>query len=192
MPPKPKFAGLRFAESEVQHLTPDLAALGQGFRCRRGEFQTFWKQGRIRREVAANVSRCWVITAEASLAGYLTLLTDKLTLQVPPLLNEGIKYRTVPAVKIGLLAADERAKGAGTRLVEWALEYAVAELVPRVGLRFMTVDAFCDADTGYDASGFYARLGFQFVSPDEILPPVGSYRTMYFYLKTVVDILAAD
>ena len=128
------------------------------------------------------------------MAGYITLLTDKLELEQPPLAGEGVQYRTMPAVKIGLLAADGRARGAGRRLVEWALEYAAVELVPRVGVRFMTVDAFYDLDADsvgvhYDASGFYTRLGFNFVNPDEALPPPQSYRTMYFDLKPLVEAL---
>ena len=107
-----------------------------------------------------------------------------------------MQYRTLPAVKIGLLAADGRAKGAGRRLVEWALEYVATELIEKVGVRFITVDAFYDLDPDshgghYDASGFYTRIGFNFVNPDESLPPPQSYRTMYFDLKPLVDALGA-
>jgi hypothetical protein len=49
-----------------------------------------------------------------------------------------VQYQTFPAVKIGLLAADRRAKGAGRRLVEWAIEYVVGELAPTIGVRFLT------------------------------------------------------
>lgn len=195
MPPIARFAAVDFAFHPVTKLTPTLAeTLGQGFRCQRGEFVTFWRRGRIAREEQAGISRCWVVAAEGYLAGYLTLLTDKLELEQPPLAGEGIQYRTLPAVKIGLLAADGRARGAGRRLVEWALEYVAVELADRVGVRFMTVDAFYDLDPDsagrhYDASGFYTRIGFNFVNPDEPLPPAQSYRTMYFDLKPLVDAL---
>lgn len=197
MPPAPRFAGVDFSAHLVTKLTPALAeTLGQGFRCKRGEFVTFWRRGRIAREEQASISRCWVIVSEGYLAGYLTLLTDKLELEEPPLASEGVKYRTMPAVKIGLLAADGRARGAGRRLVEWALEYVAAELTDRVGVRFMTVDAFYDLDPDshgnhYDASGFYSSVGFNFVNPDELLPPPQAYRTMYFDLKPLADALRA-
>lgn len=197
MPPVAKFAGVDFSAHPVTKLTPALAeTLGQGFRCKRGEFVTFWRRGRITREEQASISRCWVIVSEGYLAGYLTLLTDKLELEQPPLADEGVKYRTMPAVKIGLLAADGRAKGAGRRLVEWALEYVVTDLTDRVGVRFMTVDAFYDLDPDsqgahYDASGFYRSIGFSFVNPDESLPPPQAYRTMYFDLKPLADALRA-
>lgn len=197
MLPAARFAGVDFSRQPVIKLTPALEeTLGQGFRCKRGEFVTFWRRGRIAREEQAGISRCWVMVSEGYLAGYITLLADKLELEQPPLAGEGVQYRTMPAVKIGLLAADGRAKGAGRRLVEWALEYVAVELVERVGVRFMTVDAFYDLDPNsegvhYDVSGFYASIGFQFVNPDEPLPPPQSYRTMYFDLKPLVDALRA-
>jgi GNAT superfamily N-acetyltransferase len=193
-----RFDGVDFAVHEITKLTPVLeVTLGQGFRCKRGEFCTFWKRGRITREEQAHISRCWVVVSSGLLAGYITLLTDKLELEEPPLAGEGVKYRTMPAVKIGLLAADRRAKGAGRRMVEWALEYVATELVDRIGVRFMTVDAFYDLDADsaglhYDASGFYTSIGFNFSNPDEPLPPPDPYRTMYFDLKPLIDVLRED
>jgi hypothetical protein len=49
-----------------------------------------------------------------------TPISDKLELDQPILIDEGVQYQTFPVIKIGLLAADKRAKGAGRRLVEWA------------------------------------------------------------------------
>lgn len=55
----------------------------------------------------------------------------------------------------------------------------------------MTVDALYDPDMTppYDASGFYAQFGFQFVNPEQTLPPPVPYRTMYFDLKPLIDLL---
>jgi len=176
----------------VEQLTSALAISGQGFRCLRGEFVTYWRQGRIQREIDAHISQCWILRCEDSLAGYITLLADKLEVDESILLDEGVQYRSFPAIKIGLLAVDRRAKGAGRRLVEWAVEYVAAEVSPTVGVRFMTVDALYDPDTipPYDASGFYEKFGFQFVDPNESLPPSVPYRTMYLDLKPLIDLLS--
>ena len=192
MPPSSKFAGVDFSEFPVEHLTSELTISGQGFRCLRGEFVTYWRQGRIQRDIDACISQCWILRSEDSLAGYITLLTDKLELDEPILLDEGVQYRSFPAIKIGLLAVDRRAKGAGRRLVEWAVEYVAAEISPTVGVRFMTVDALYDPDTTppYDASGFYEKFGFQFVDPNESLPSSVPYRTMYLDLKPLIDLLS--
>ncbi|WP_298437810.1 hypothetical protein [Geobacter sp.] len=100
--------------------------------------------------------------------------------------QEEITYSTFPAVKIGLLASDRRAKGAGTCLVEWAIEYVATEISPKVGVRFLTVDALYDVDTGYDISGFYQNFGFRFANEEEPLPPLDPFRTLYFDLLPLI------
>ena len=191
MPQSSKFAGVDFAEVAVEQVTPVLSGLGQGFRCSRGEFVTYWRQGRIQREINARISQCWILRHEESLAGYLTLIADKLEVDQPILIDEGVQYQTFPAIKIGLLAADRRAKGAGRRLVEWAIEYVAGEIAPTIGVRFITVDALYDIDEipAYDASGFYEKFGFRFVNVEETLPPSTPYRTMYLDLKPLIDLL---
>jgi GNAT superfamily N-acetyltransferase len=190
MPPSSKFANIDFSEMPVERVTPDLSGLGQGFRCSRGEFVTYWRQGRIQREINARISQCWVLRSEDSLAGYITLIADKLDLDQPILIDEGVQYQTFPAIKIGLLAADKRAKGAGRRLVEWSIEYVASEIAPAIGVRFLTVDALYDEDMTppYDASGFYQKFGFRFVNAEEVLPPSTPYRTMYLDLKPLIDL----
>jgi GNAT superfamily N-acetyltransferase len=192
MPQSSKFTGIDFAGIAIEQVTPELSGLGQGFRCARGEFVTYWRQGRIQREVNARISQCWIVRHEDALAGYMTLIADKLEIDQPILIDEGVQYQTFPAIKIGLLAADLRAKGAGRRLVEWAIEYVAGEIAATIGVRFLTVDALYDADESpsYDASGFYEKLGFKFVNAEETLPPATPYRTMYLDLKPLIDLFA--
>ena len=80
MPPSNKFVGVDFSEIPVEHLTPDVTISGQGFRCGRGEFVTYWRQGRIQREIDVPISQFWILRCEDSLVGYVTLLADKLNL----------------------------------------------------------------------------------------------------------------
>jgi GNAT superfamily N-acetyltransferase len=176
-----KFDGVDFTQVNIELLTPELRQLGQGFRCVRGEFVTYWKQGRILREADAYLCQCWIARVEDALTGYITLLADKLEVEDTLLIQEGVKYRTFPSVKIGLLAVDRRTKGLGVRFMEWAIDHVITEVVPIIGVRFITIDALYDFDIepAYDASGFYAKLGFEFADPTESLPPVTPYRTMY-------------
>ncbi|WP_019503025.1 N-acetyltransferase [Pseudanabaena sp. PCC 6802] len=189
-----KFDGVDFSQINIELLTPELRQLGQGFRCARGEFVTYWKQGRIQREAEAHLCQCWIAKVEDALAGYITLLADKLEVENILLIQEGVKYRTFPAVKIGLLAVDRRTRGLGLRFMEWAIDYVIAEVVPVIGVRFITVDALYDFDVepAYDASGFYEKLGFEFADPTECLPPVNPYRTMYLDLKPLMEALATE
>jgi len=189
-----KFDGVDFSQIDIESLTPELRQLGQGFRCVRGEFVTYWKQGRIQREADAYLCQCWLVRVDDALAGYITLLADKLEVEDTLLIQEGVKYRTFPAVKIGLLAVDRRTKGLGVRLMEWAIDYVITEVVPVIGVRFITVDALYDFDVepAYDASGFYEKLGFEFADLTEALPPINPYRTMYLDLKPLMEELAIE
>ncbi len=133
-----KFSGVDFSQIDIESLTPELRQLGQGFRCIRGEFVTDWKQGRIQREADAYLCQCWIGRVEDALVGYITLLADKLQVEDALLLQEGVKYRNFPAVKIGLLAVDRRTNGLGIRLMEWAIDYVITNVVPIIGVRFIT------------------------------------------------------
>ncbi|CAD0230948.1 conserved hypothetical protein [Planktothrix agardhii] len=95
MPPSSKFTGVDFSELPVEHLTANLTISAQGFRCLRGEFVTYWRQGRIQREIDARISQCWILRHENTLAGYITLLADKLVVDETILLDEGV---SVPIV----------------------------------------------------------------------------------------------
>ncbi len=162
-----------------------------GFRPCRGEFSTYWKKGRIAREVRSHVGHCWFGKwPDGRLAGYITLLADSLKVEDQLLEAEDVRYKSFPAIKIGLLAVDMRTKGLGTALVEWAFRYTAAELCPRLGARFMTVDALFDPDKDYDTSPFYEKFGFTFADGKGERIPGQPFRTMYFDLKPILDVLA--
>jgi GNAT superfamily N-acetyltransferase len=182
-----RFEGVDFSEYEVKELNPDLDDIGQGFKCVRNDFATYIKGHKIKNECKALTSRCWIIEHEEKVAAYITLMADKLMTEAPLLKNEGVGYITFPAIKIGWLAADKRAKRAGRRLLEWAIEYIITDLIYRVGIRFITVDALYDPDTNYDISSYYEEFGFKYVNPKEPLPPSGNFRTMYYDIKAVLD-----
>jgi GNAT superfamily N-acetyltransferase len=173
------------AVEKLDVLNPPDAA---GFRPKRAEFATYWKRGRIGREQAAHLAECWYCTkADGRLAGYITLLADRLAVEAPLLAGENVKYRTFPAVKIGLLAVDDRSKGFGSGLVRWAFAYVVSEISPRLGVRFMTVDALYDPDSNYDTADFYARFGFTFADGEGRRVEGQPFRAMYFDLKPILD-----
>ena len=51
-------------------------------------------------------------------------------------------------------------------------------------VRFLTVDALFDPDTGFDSSPFYQRLGFLFADPADNGRSNG-YRSMFLDLKSL-------
>ena len=191
--PRPKFHGVDFSEHPVRQLDVRNPPDNAGFRCARREFVTYWRGDRVKRDVGSSVCQAWYIRHASGFAGYITLLADKLQVgegeQV--LRNEGIKYNSFPAVKIGLLAADERARGAGTRLMDWALAYIAGELGPKLGIRFVTVDALYDPDAGYDTSEYYGKFGFLLANPHDSSPADG-FNTMFLDIVPIVDEIRAQ
>jgi GNAT superfamily N-acetyltransferase len=185
-----KFDTFNPETADIEMWNPLHPNKGRGFRCIRREFGTYFKQGRLAREVSAHIGRCWIAQHVDALAGYITLFADKLSLHTPLLEDEDIKYETFPAVKVGLLAVDERTSGLGRFLIEWAMYYVAAELNPMMGVRFLTIDALFDPDNEYDTSGFYEKLGFQFADRDEILGHDNFYRSMYIDLYDLIEQLS--
>jgi hypothetical protein len=189
-PQKAKFEGVDFSELPIDLMSPDIDQLCRGFKCVRHEFTLYIKGRLIRNEVSTNLSRCFILKHENDLVGYITLLADKLEVKEPILIEEGVKRMTFPAVKIGWLASDKKANGVGKLLVKHALYYVAEHIAPRIGVRFVTVDALYDEDCDphYDISTFYLKRGFNYVNEDEPLPPKDGFRSMYFDLK---DLIAA-
>ncbi|RFC53049.1 MAG: hypothetical protein DVB22_000122 [Verrucomicrobia bacterium] len=184
-----RYEEIDFAALPVRRLNPLQMPSHAGFRPRRGEFGTYWKQGKIARECTASICACWYLDVDGVLAAYITLISDRLLVESPLLEAEKVRYRSFPAIKIGLLAADQRAKGAGTALMKWAFRYIACELCPRVGARFVTVDALFDPDNDYDVAGYYEKFGFVFADPSGVPREGEQFRTMFFDLKPLLDAL---
>ena len=96
--------------------------------------------------------------ATDTLAGYISLIADALTLeQDEKQAMPAIEFSVLPAVKIGRLATDQgtgsRTRGIGTAMMRFGFLKGL-ELATLVGTRFLTVDAL------EGAVAFYERLGF--------------------------------
>ena len=95
-----------------------------------------------------------------------TLLVDSLHLS-PTLKksfnNKNILYKTLPALKIGRLAVDDRflKKGFGTILLN--ISYFVAKSISTKysGCRFLVLDAKRNKDKSKDSIHFYKKFGFK-------------------------------
>lgn len=188
MPQKTRFEGVSFDKIPVVEMNPDIAQLCRGFRCKRPEFQSYIGGNLIKTESDSILSKCFIVHHEGHLAGYITLLADKLALKEQILLSEGLTRSTFPAIKIGWLAADRRVKGIGGKLIKWAMEYVASNVSDKVGARFLTVDALYDADVAphYDMSGYYSQYGFEYANEEEALPPKDGFRSMYFDLMPLI------
>lgn len=103
---------------------------------------------------------------KSQLASYITLLTDRITLNANlqrTFQKKGIHYHTSPALKIGRLCVHDNflKRGLGTLMVYFAIDQARAIADQRAGCRFLTVDA------KRDSLLFYQKLGFTILMEEE-------------------------
>lgn len=131
----------------------------------------------VSQDVRRRVAACFVATSpDGSIAGYYTLACASLLLDRLP---EGIakklpRYPTVPAVRMGRLAVDQRhrGKGLGGALLADALARAIRAEIAAYAL---LVDAKDDA-----AAAFYKHHGF-IALPETPLTqflPLATYRSL--------------
>ena len=98
---------------------------------------------------------------------YITLVCGEIEVQEGQPAVEGVEFRypTYPAVKIARLAVDHRFRdrglGLGTTLVRFALGVVKDQICPRVGCRFVVLDA------KQQSVAFYLKQGFTLLDTEE-------------------------
>ena len=118
-----------------------------------------------------SVTYLWFLKPENKLIGYITLLTDKISLS-PSLKTEfnekGILYKSLPAIKIGRLCVDDNfiGRGVGKLMMQFTI-FHIQEISKRCGCRFITVDAKRNSEKDKDSMHFYKRMGFDILRKRE-------------------------
>ena len=132
-----------------------------GFNCGDDDLDDFLKNDCFKYQ-AEYLSQTRLFYYQEQLAGYLTLLTDSITLETKEKKGLFSFHRQVvsfPALKIGriAIARTHQRKGLGRELIKYTLGIAVRmNDHNHIGARFITLDA-------YPASiPFYERCGFVF------------------------------
>ncbi|MDO8428667.1 MAG: GNAT family N-acetyltransferase [Candidatus Diapherotrites archaeon] len=110
-----------------------------------------------------SVTHLWFYKEQ--LVGYITLLADALNLSAElqqKFQKQGIKYKSLPAIKIARLCVASRfiRKGIGTHMIDFTIQL-VLKLNEHIGCRFITVDAKTSEDSKKDPVIFYKKFGFQ-------------------------------
>lgn len=111
------------------------------------------------------VSRTFLMFYKNDLVGYITLLCDSLRVEgdiKSYFKNKNILYKTLPAIKIGRLAVDDRfqKQGFGKKLLYLAYTYAKYISDNYCGCRFLIVDAKRNKDKTKDSLHFYKKMNF--------------------------------
>ena len=124
-----------------------------GFDCG-DEAQNSFLYRRAWRDMKAGVSVTHLLFMKGILAGYITLLTDKVSLGPEDVLRS-VYWKSVPAVKIGQIAVDRRFSGLG--LGKFLIGYSTGQvhhLRRGVGCRVLSLDANPEVVGWYESQGF--------------------------------------
>lgn len=118
-----------------------------------------------------NLSVTFLWFYQDQLVSYLTLLTDRITLEgnLQKYFNEkGVHYKSLPALKIGRLCVDDnfRRRGLGKLMIEFSIMMAKEINQSKAGCRFITVDAKRNLAPESDSFHFYKKLGFEITGED--------------------------
>ena len=142
----------------------------------------------------------WAYVFKKRIAAFLTIQADQFRFESTERgktvsLPDG-DFAILPAVKLMVLARDDRAKGAGKALLTWAIGFIIREIVLRLGVRFLTVDAYYEFDAhgklAYDSGPYYAeKFDFRYVDPNERPHSGGEYRSMYLDLLPLEEAMKA-
>lgn len=113
-----------------------------------------------------SVTYLWFLKDSQELVGYISLLNDRINLEEnlkDYFKSKGVLYKSLPALKIGRLAVDDRflRRGLGTLMIAFATKIAERIFLAYSGCRFITLDAKRNNDKSKDVIHFYKRLGFQ-------------------------------
>ena len=137
------------------------------FQCYERELVKFLKEDALEQQnKKLSVTFLCFLEETNELVGYITLLNDRIDL-MGELENyfkqKGVSYSTVPALKIGKIAVDDRFLriGIGTIMIYFAFEKAELVSLNSSGCRFITLDAKRNKDETKNPIIFYNKLKFK-------------------------------
>lgn len=124
-----------------------------GFSCGLDDMDDFLKNDALTQQ-EENLNVTYLAKCDNQIIGFFSLLSDSIRLQS---FEEeyNLPYESCPAIKIGRLAVDENynRNGIGTRLLD-DICFEIKNISERLGVRFITVDAYCTVRSFYYKSGF--------------------------------------
>jgi len=153
-------------EIEIVSLSDEHRVLFGDFRSFESELVDFLKEDALDNQ-RKKISRThlWFHKPAKKLIGYVTLLTDKISLHTElkkEFLEKGINYKSLPALKIGRVCIhdDFLRRGIGTHMIDWTI-HLIQKINEFAGCRFITLDAKRYDDKEKDPIHFYRKNGFE-------------------------------
>ena len=157
--------GIPKEDIEIRQIGRSDTGMISGFSSYEKELVDFLAEDALdNQEKSISTTYLWIHKPTKDLIGYVTVLADAINLHGPLkeyFRREGIKYKSLPALKIGRLCVSDGylRRGVGTLMIQFAIILA-QKLGKAIGLRFLTTDAKRNTDSRMDSMHFYRRLGF--------------------------------
>ncbi len=117
-------------------------------------------------EMAISTTYLWFFNPKNELAAYITILADAIRIHGTRLgksfVDQGVNYKTLPAMKIGRLCVDDNyvKKGIGKQTTYFAMKKMI-RMNEVIGCRFLVVDA------KPDSVKFYKKMDFEVLKQRE-------------------------
>ena len=118
-----------------------------------------------------SITYLWLLKSTKELVAYVTVLADAISLQgelKEHFRQQGVLYKSLPALKIGRLCVSDEylGRGIGTLMIEFTIVLA-QRISKEIGLRFITTDAKRNPEPRKDSLHFYKRFGFEILRQRE-------------------------
>jgi ribosomal protein S18 acetylase RimI-like enzyme len=160
------------------------------------ELKAFLAEDALKQEkMEISATYLWFHNPTNKVIGYITLLTDAIKIQGTSLrerfTDQGVNYKTLPAIKIGRLCVSNefRRMGIGKKMVVFSMR-KLLEISEDVGCRFIVVDA------KRGAIHFYKKLEFDILKEREkgiIYMYYDMYKIIRYFKETLkVNLLDLD
>lgn len=159
---------MNFSKEDLfcERLDPKNIDLIKSFQCHEKELVDFLVEDAYNNQInKISVTYLFFLVKTRQLVGYVTVLADAINLNAELkkyFRDKDIHYKSLPALKVGRIAVDDRfaGKGIGTCMMKFSIFLSVKIYQEAAGCRFITLDAKRSRAGELDPSHFYKKIGF--------------------------------
>ena len=163
---------IRINEIEIEQINESHKSIISTFKSYEKELVDFLIEDALdNQKKQMSMTYLWFLKSTKELVAYVTVLADAISLQgelKEHFRQQGVLYKSLPALKIGRLCVTDEylGKGIGTLMIEFTLVLA-QKISKDIGLRFITTDAKRNQEPRKDSVHFYKNFGFEILRQRE-------------------------
>ena len=162
---------INYSEITVDLLTEKHKNIISNFSCYEKDLVSFLVDDALLTQ-DRGISVTYLFLYESNLVGYISVLMDTLNLNTDLkdfFRSKGVTYKSIPAMKIGRLAVDDKyqRQGLGTQMISFSQHFAKKLSTETIGCRFLILDTKRNSDPKKDTIHFYKKLGFKVLKERE-------------------------